>query len=293
MPVQAAKVKLNKKTVTINVGKTVQLKIKGTSKKAKWSSSNKNVATVSKKGKVKGKKAGTAIITAKVGKKKLKCKVTVKQPTIAANTKISFGEADPLTLVIGNSKTITVKTDKGYGITSNRSNNNIGLTWGNWISGTNNVKLKVTANKTGTSVITVYDSNKTSVRAKLNVKVINPPLNIKLPQLPKHISYRSSSGSLYSSCDITKVELEKNYYKSSTKYSVKLWLYGTKTYDYKPNVSSSCKVGYKLYDSEGYVVESGTFYSDSVLQDEKFKGYTYLGTDLKPGNYVLELLDVT
>ena len=43
---------------TIYVGKTVQLKVKGTKKKPKWGSSNKKVAIVNKKGKVKGKKAG-------------------------------------------------------------------------------------------------------------------------------------------------------------------------------------------------------------------------------------------
>lgn len=76
----AQKVKLNKKKVTIYVGKTTTLKLKNNKKKIKWSTSNKKVATVSKKGKVKGKKAGKATITAKVGEKKYKCKVTVKKP---------------------------------------------------------------------------------------------------------------------------------------------------------------------------------------------------------------------
>ena len=75
----AAKVKLNKKKTTVYVGDTVRLKVKGTKKKVKWSSSNKNVAAVSKKGKVTGRKEGKATITAKVGKKKYKCKVTVRK----------------------------------------------------------------------------------------------------------------------------------------------------------------------------------------------------------------------
>lgn len=54
---------------------TFKLKVKG-AKKVKWSTSNKNVAAV-KKGKVKTYKKGTATITAKVGKKKYKCKVKV------------------------------------------------------------------------------------------------------------------------------------------------------------------------------------------------------------------------
>lgn len=71
-------VRLNKKSTTIQVGKTVQLKVNGTKKKVSWSSSNKKIATVTNKGKVKGIKAGKATITAKVEKKKLSCKVVVK-----------------------------------------------------------------------------------------------------------------------------------------------------------------------------------------------------------------------
>ena len=64
----AKKVKLNKTKATIYVGKTVTLKLKNNKAKVKWSSSNKKIATVSKKGKVKGKKAGKATIPEKVGK---------------------------------------------------------------------------------------------------------------------------------------------------------------------------------------------------------------------------------
>lgn len=74
----AKKVKLNKVKVTLRVGKTVTLKLKNNKKKVKWSSSNKKIATVTQKGKVKAKKAGKATITAKVGKKKYKCKVIVQ-----------------------------------------------------------------------------------------------------------------------------------------------------------------------------------------------------------------------
>ena len=79
MNVQAATVKLNATKKTIEVGKAVTLKVKGTSKKVTWSSSDKNIATVSSKGKVKGIKAGTCTIKAKVGGKTYKCKVTVKK----------------------------------------------------------------------------------------------------------------------------------------------------------------------------------------------------------------------
>ena len=82
LSVQSAKtkLKLNKSSVTITVGKTVTLKATVTGKKGtvKWSSSKKSVATVSSKGVVTGKKKGTATITAKVNGVKKTCKVTVK-----------------------------------------------------------------------------------------------------------------------------------------------------------------------------------------------------------------------
>ena len=82
----ATKVKINKKSATIYVGKTVQLKVTGTQKKVTWKSSNKKVATVTTKGKVKGVKKGKATITATVSKKKYSCKVTVKEKVIATAT---------------------------------------------------------------------------------------------------------------------------------------------------------------------------------------------------------------
>ena len=74
--------KLSKSKVTLYVGKSTTLKVKNSKKKVKWSSTKKSVATVTSKGKVKAKKKGTAYIKAKVEKKTLKCKVTVKEKYI-------------------------------------------------------------------------------------------------------------------------------------------------------------------------------------------------------------------
>lgn len=73
----ASKVKLNKESVTIAKSKSITLKLKGTKKKVKWSTNNKKVATVTQKGKVTGKKVGTAKIVARIGKKKYVCKIQV------------------------------------------------------------------------------------------------------------------------------------------------------------------------------------------------------------------------
>ena len=84
-PSQAATPKLSAKNLTIKVGKTAALKVKKTSKKAKWSivSGKKNIRLTAKKKtsvKVKAVKAGKAKISCKIGKKKLICKVTVYGP---------------------------------------------------------------------------------------------------------------------------------------------------------------------------------------------------------------------
>lgn len=75
------KVKLNKTNVTLYVGQTMKLKIKGTNKKVTWSSSDKKVVKVNKNGKITAIKKGKANITAKVGGKKYTCKVNVKEVT--------------------------------------------------------------------------------------------------------------------------------------------------------------------------------------------------------------------
>lgn len=72
-------IRLNKKTAYIMETKTAKLKIVGTKKKVRWISKKKSVATVSKKGVVKGKKAGKTTIVASVGGKKYICKVYVRK----------------------------------------------------------------------------------------------------------------------------------------------------------------------------------------------------------------------
>lgn len=82
----AKKIKLNKKKLVLKVGDTYKLKLKNCKKKIKWRSSKKKIATVNSKGKVKAKKAGTTIISAKVKGKRYNCRVKV---TKAASSKVS------------------------------------------------------------------------------------------------------------------------------------------------------------------------------------------------------------
>lgn len=83
----AAKVKISKKSLSINVGESKKLTLKKGKKKLKfkkWKSSDKSVATVSKTGKVVGVAAGNAVVSAKYKGKKFKCNVTVNG--VAATT---------------------------------------------------------------------------------------------------------------------------------------------------------------------------------------------------------------
>ena len=75
--VEAKEATISDETLTLDVGDTYQLKATGM-KKAKWTSSDKSVAKVNKKnGTVTAVGEGTATITAKKGKKKVSCTVTV------------------------------------------------------------------------------------------------------------------------------------------------------------------------------------------------------------------------
>ena len=94
-PSQAATPKLSAKNLTMKVGKTAALKVKKTSKKAKWSiaSGKKNIRLTAKKKtsvKVKAVKAGKAKISCKIGKKKLVCKVSVKSDIKENDVKMKY-----------------------------------------------------------------------------------------------------------------------------------------------------------------------------------------------------------
>ena len=88
----ATKIKLNSKKVTLVTGQTFKLIISGKKiKKKTFKSTNKKVATVSKKGKITAKATGSCKIkvTVKYGKKKVKklsCKVTVVAKTVPKKT---------------------------------------------------------------------------------------------------------------------------------------------------------------------------------------------------------------
>jgi len=100
---------LNKNSITLNVKKTFKLKL-GTvnSKKVKWTSSNKKIATVFN-GKITTRSAGKCIITAKYKNKKYKCTVNVPNP-INVTIKVNYFDNSEIAYTIKNnsSNDITV-----------------------------------------------------------------------------------------------------------------------------------------------------------------------------------------
>jgi uncharacterized protein YjdB len=110
--VQAAK--LNSESVALMLGETYQLEVLDNKKAVKWYSSDKKVVAVNSKGKIRGKTVGKAIITAKIGKKKVECEISVSKPKKAimmANTSTEQSEKQThITL----SSFDRLKTDMSY-----------------------------------------------------------------------------------------------------------------------------------------------------------------------------------
>lgn len=172
----ATKPKLSKTKITMTVGQSKKLTVKGISKKQakriKWKSSSKKVVTVTKTGKIKARKTGKATITAKVGKKKLKCKVTVKKSKKSTKKKESNSSSKKMWL----SKTsVTLQAGSGVDLVLHNAKNVVKWSSSNkkvaWVERDTTYKNHgaVQAAAKGTTVITAKVDGKTF---KCHVKVI-------------------------------------------------------------------------------------------------------------------------
>lgn len=110
--------RISKKKLSLYQGDSYYLCTYGAKKKCKWSSSNKNIATVSKYGRVKAKKSGKATIKVKSAGKTRSCKVTVKKwavtPVETSKTNYSNTSDNRINSKSSNSNsTKTVKSNSG------------------------------------------------------------------------------------------------------------------------------------------------------------------------------------
>lgn len=174
----ATKPKLSKTRITMTVGQSKKLKVKGISKKRakriKWKSSKKKVVTVTKTGKLKARKAGKAVITAKVGKKKLKCKVVVKRKHKKSTKK---KESNSSSKKMWLSKTsVTLQAGSGVDLVLHNAKNvvkwsssNNKVAWADRATSSSKNLGTIQAVSKGTAVITAKVDGKTF---KCHVKVI-------------------------------------------------------------------------------------------------------------------------
>lgn len=156
---------------SLNLGKGDKYKLKPVidpvdcSDKITWSSSNRKVASVRKDGTVTAKKNGKTTITLKIGSKKAKCTINVKNRVRS----IKPTEAN-ITLVKGKSRQLTYKVTP--------SNAGAAYTWTSSNSKVVTVSQsgKITAKNAGSATITVKASSGAS--AKYKIKVIIPATKI-------------------------------------------------------------------------------------------------------------------
>ncbi|MCQ2463538.1 MAG: Ig-like domain-containing protein, partial [Clostridia bacterium] len=104
---KAGAFKITASTASVTYGATKTLKVINTIATPTWTSSDTAIATVSAKGVVTGKGLGSAVITAKVGKKTSKC--TVKVVDVNAAASVSFKSSNGGVFVKGTAATVTVK----------------------------------------------------------------------------------------------------------------------------------------------------------------------------------------
>ena len=167
---------LNYDKKTIYKGKSFTLKATvtpngATNPKVTYESSNENIVTVSSKGKVTGKKAGTAIITVTTKENGYKafCVVTVKQNV----TKIKLNHSS---YKLGYKKSIQLKAT----VTTTASNKKIKWTSSNPSVATVNSSGKVTAKKYGTTTITAAATDGSGVKATCKIQVVRLVTSVKL-----------------------------------------------------------------------------------------------------------------
>ena len=115
------------------------------------------------------------------------------------------------------------------------------------------------------------------------------PIEITVDGLPQSVNYYGYNGKIYTTTHIESVTYEIMYDDS-------LYIYfaGQKTYDYAGNnATNSCNFGWKLYDSEGYLIDSGTVYISNLTVGDKFRGEIGYAWDcIEPGvSYKIVITD--
>lgn len=153
----AGKVSLSSRKTSVAVGGSKTISLKNARGKVKWSVAKKSVASIKANGasvKVKGKKAGTTTITAKIGKKAFRCKLTVKNAPKISKSSISLTKGESYDL------TVTGTSSSPKWSTSNKKVATIKKVSAR--------KYRVTAKSSGTATIKAKVNGKT-LKCKVSV----------------------------------------------------------------------------------------------------------------------------
>lgn len=133
--INASSFSLNKNKVTLRIGETFQLKVnEAESARCVWKTSNKLVVSVSTNGKLRARKAGSAIVTASNNGKTLKCKIIVKTIDVSKYLKPNFKSNksfNQMCRILGMNKMVQ---DSGYNSTHDRAYSYTGSVKNSYIS---------------------------------------------------------------------------------------------------------------------------------------------------------------
>ena len=132
----------------------------------------------------------------------------------------------------------------------------------------------------GTVFLKIYKTNEFEFN-EVNCKALYclpvKPVTLTTESLPFELDLKDYSGKLKS-----KIVIEKVTYSFDTRYTSRLEIdiAGIKTYG---DDSSYDMFGYKLYDSQGYMVDSGTVSLSRLAKGDKFKDSTISFYEAVPG----------
>lgn len=177
--VKVTGITLNKTTASVVKGKTVALTATvtpdtATDKTIKWTTSNKNVATVSTDGVVTAVAAGTATITATAADDsgvKATCKITVTNLVIKV-TRVTLNKTTA-SVVKGKTLTLTATVTP-----TNATNKKVTWKSSNTKIATVDSNGKVTAKAAGTATITCTAADGSGKSAACKITVKNPPVKV-------------------------------------------------------------------------------------------------------------------
>lgn len=319
---------LNKTEVFTEVGETTKLKLLKTRLKPdSWKSSNHKVAKVDKKGNVKALKPGKATITLKYSNSDwiytrtcefevVKKKIKIIKPDLPVTVHRGSGDRLYVTTKVHRLKVETTKDKIKLEAVVEKVESN------NWEYGEAKFQFldeDDIAVYEDRFISTMQDGEKKRLTATVDIKgelkhgktyrlvfvdngyvpapdekddgdgeaVKEESVKIELRAVPFIKNNLTYSNEIESSFRIDKLTY------TSSGNDVKLLFEIEKFYDRRgAGQSDVCKIGWKLYDSKGYVVKSGTAYSESLKMGDKTRMTESIYRLKKDESYRLEILDV-